>query len=130
MLLGTNFISMSVLPGTPIWAILVLAYPPLPTPHTKCRSDRQNGVAYRAVCHVHRCLFFLMGLSMMDLKNLLPVLADSKLTKLNLGAFLYRRKNIRKILIFLVFSFFCRKANINKIYARALGHSPYFLPRS
>ncbi len=71
-----------------------------------------------------------MGLSMMDLKNLLPVLADSKLTKLNLGAFLYRRKNIRKILIFLVFSFFCRKANINKIYARALGHSPYFLPRS
>lgn len=121
MQIGAIFINMSVLPGTPIWAILVFAF------------SAAAYVAYKGAGTIGRLatfivpfvmltvvLFFLMGLSMMDWKILRPVLAESSLAELNLGAF-YTGTRYSEILIFLVFTFFLVKnVSINKTYAKAL----------
>ncbi len=128
MLIGAIFISMSVLPGTPIWANLIFAFAAV------------TYVAYKGAGTIGRLatfivpfmmftvvLFFLMGLNMMDIKLLQPVLAGTTLAELNLGAF-YTGARYSEILIFLVFSFFLTKnASINKTFAKALGTFAVFV---
>lgn len=122
MLIGTIFISLSILPGTPVWANLIFTF------------AATTYVAYKGAGTIGRMatfiipfmmftvvLFFLMGLSVMDIKILQPVLAGTTFAELNLGAF-YTGARYSEILIFLVFSFFLtKKASINKTFAKALG---------
>jgi spore germination protein KB len=122
MLIGAVFVHISVLPGTPIWAILIFAFP------------TAAYVAYKGAGTIGRLavfivpfvmftvvLFFLMGLNMMDFKILRPVLAGTTLGELNQGAF-YTGSRTSEILIFLVFSFFLtKKAGLNKTFAKALA---------
>jgi spore germination protein KB len=122
MQMGAIFSSLSILPGTPIWAIVVSAF------------AAATYVAYKGAGTIGRLatflvpfvmltviLFSLMGLDMMDLKNLKPILAESSLAEINLGAF-YTGARYSEILIFFVFSFFLtKKASINKTYVKALG---------
>lgn len=121
MLIGANFVALSILPGTPIWAIVVLAFAAV------------TYVAYKGAGTIGRLatfivpfvmftivFFFLMGLDMMDIKALQPVLANTTLAEVNLGAF-YTGARYSEILIFLVFSFFLpKKDNINKTFAKSL----------
>lgn len=65
-------------------------------------------------------VFFLLGLSQMDLEVFQPVLQDSTFIQLNKGAFLTGARE-SEMLIFLIFSFFMtKKASINKTFSVAL----------
>jgi spore germination protein KB len=121
LLLGAIFICQSVLPGTPIWAIFIFAFPA-----TAYVAYKGAGTIGRLAAFIVPfvmftvILFFLMGLNMMDIKILRPVLSGTTLAEINLGAF-YTGARYSEILIFLVFSFFLtKKASINKTYAKSL----------
>lgn len=121
MMIGTLFISTDIIPGTPIWAILVLAFVTVSYP-----AYKGAGVIGRLAVLIVPCImltiivFFLLGLDLMDFKIFKPVLSDSTFLELNSGAF-FTGARYSEILIFLVFFFFMKqKSEINKTYAKAL----------
>jgi spore germination protein KB len=121
MLIGAIFVGISVLPGTPIWAVLIFAFAAVSFSAYK-GAGTIGRLATFIVPFVMLTIivFLLMGLGLMDFKNLQPVFADSTLLQLNLGAF-YTGARYSEILIYLVFSFFLmKKASINKTYAKSL----------
>ena len=122
MLIGAIFVSISVLPGTPIWATIFLAFVAISfTAYNGAGTIGRLATFIVPFVMFTVILFFLMGLSLMDFKVLQPILADSTFLQLNLGAF-FTGARYSEILIFLVFSFFlAQKANINRTYTRALG---------
>ncbi len=66
-------------------------------------------------------LFFLLGIGEMDINELRPVLADSKIIDIILGAF-YTAARYSEILILLVFSYFLgKKASVLKTYSAAVS---------
>ena len=70
MQIGAIFISMSVLPGTPIWAILVFAF--TAASYVAYKGARHNwpaGDVHRALCHAHRCSLFPDGAQYDGLEN-------------------------------------------------------------
>jgi len=122
MLIGAIFIGISVLPGTPIWAILIFAFAAVSFSAYKGAGTIGRLATFIVpFVMVTVVIFFLMGLSLMDFKKLQPILADSSLLQLNLGAF-FTGARYSEILIYLTFSFFLIKnVSINKTYAKSLG---------
>ena len=133
--IGAIFINMSILPRTPIWAILFFAVATISYPAYKGSYVIGKLAAFIVPFVMSTIIiFFLMGLNLMDFKILKPILSDSTFRELNLGAFLTASR-YSEILIFLVFSFFLfpkAKKKITRTYMSALGvfavffsHDPY-----
>ncbi len=121
MAIAAIFSNIALMPETPTWAFLIFACVPI-----SYAAYKGAGTIGRLACFIVPYImftivvFFLMGIGQMDLKELQPVLVDSTLLKLNLGAF-FTGARYSEILIFLIFSFFLeQKVSINKTYARAL----------
>lgn len=121
VLIGAIFISISVLPETPIWATIAFAFAAVAYASYK-GAGTIGRIATLIVpfMMVTVVIFLLLGFKLMDIKNLLPILSDSSLFQLNLGAF-YTAARYSEILIFLTFSFALLKgSSINKTYVKAL----------
>lgn len=122
MLIGAVFINMSILPGTPIKAIIIFSFIAVSYSAYKGAGTIGRLAAFLVPFVMFTVIFFfLLGLDLMHISVLKPVLADSTFLELNQGAFLTAAR-YSEILIFLVFSFFMpKKENVNKTYVRALG---------
>ena len=121
MLITIQFINIYISPSTPPWALLILMLIPI-----SYASYKGAGTIGRLATIIVSfvlftvVIFFLMGIEKMDPTVLQPMLADSKFSDLNMGAF-YTGARYSEILIFFVFSFYLKKeASINRTYLLTL----------
>jgi len=121
MLIVTRFINIYLLPDTPSWALMLF----MVLPAGYAAGKGAGSIARLAFFIVPFAIFviatfFLMGLPEMDIKEMLPILADSTFLQLNTGAFLTAAR-YSEIFIFFVFSnYLMPRYSINKTYTGAL----------
>jgi spore germination protein KB len=88
MLIGAISISISVLPGTPPWAILLLAYVTAANITFKGAGTIGRVASFIIPFVMFTVvLFFLMGLSMMDFQDQTSCARGFHVSRVNLGAF-------------------------------------------
>ncbi len=116
------FVDLYIFPETPIWAVMVLmAVPICYTAYKGAGAIGRLSTFIVLFIILTVIIFFALGATKMDLKELLPVLADSTFLEINEGAFLTAAR-YSEILIFFVFSFYLKpKSSINKAYFTALA---------
>ncbi|NCA66804.1 MAG: hypothetical protein EOM87_01925 [Clostridia bacterium] len=117
LMVALQFVSITLMPSTPMWALLFVAIIPI-----TYIAIKGAGVIGRLATFIVPLIlitiivFALAGIKMMEFDNLKPILADSSFLDINLGA-MYTAARFSEISIFLVFSYFLRKdADIKKNY--------------
>lgn len=122
MLFTSLFIDLFIFPETPMWVILL--YMVVPVLYAVLKGAETIGrVAGFIVVFILFTIvvFFLLGLGRMDFSILLPILADSTFSELNLGAFLTAAR-YSEITIIFVFGFYLQKnVSVNKVFGIGLS---------
>ena len=117
ILMDVVFLKSSIFPETPTWGFAV--YILIPIAYTAYRGIGTIGrvgtliVFYIAMTIL---LFFLLSLSDMDLNNLRPILADSRIVDIGHGAFLDAATKSEVFFFFVLGYFLEDKSKINHIF--------------